>query len=437
MAFPNNILQNVQTYQRSGLAFLENTCVLTSLANKKFKDFENKTANLGSSITFDLPPRFTTANGLVATVQELAQRVLNLTCDQAANTSFAYTTQQFLFNVRDYMEQFGKSAVKQLGSTIEANLALNMTGQVPVYNVTNGQQVPTGAYHTESGAYRFYGDGVTPINSYKQLAQAVANFVDFGADSADMKGIIPVTAIPNIIDTGLNQFTIDRGNTTSKNWMLGEFSECMWYRSNLLPTFTAGNVGQNGTTLTVVSTNDPTGNNVTQITFSGATVNDQNAIVNGDMGQFQDGVSGQTNLRFLTFIGQNVSSQPVQFRVTANAAANGSGNVTLNITPAMCWASGNANQNLNTPIVAGQQVKLLPSHKVGYLYSGDSFFLAMPMMPDTAPFPSSSKNDDKTGAAMRQYYGFLIGQNQYGMFYDQTWAGVMAPDYGMRLVFPL
>ena len=45
--FPNNILQQVQTYQRSGLALLQNLCCHISTANTKFKDFDKIQANLG------------------------------------------------------------------------------------------------------------------------------------------------------------------------------------------------------------------------------------------------------------------------------------------------------------------------------------------------------------------------------------------------------
>ena len=76
--FPNNILQQVQTYQRSGLALLQNLCCHISTANTKFKDFDKIQANLGSAVTFDLPPRATTVAGLVASFQPAVQRVQHI-----------------------------------------------------------------------------------------------------------------------------------------------------------------------------------------------------------------------------------------------------------------------------------------------------------------------------------------------------------------------
>lgn len=441
MTLPTNVLQQVQTYQRSNLALLENLNCFMNIANTRFKDFEKITANLGSVVTFDLPPRFTTAQGLVASFQPAVQRVQSLTCDQADNVSYAFTAQERIFNVEkdteSYMEMFGRSAVAEMGAFIESNLAKNADSSVPVNTVVNGQTVPTGALHTESGPFRFFGDGTTPINSFQQLAQMIANFKNFGSVNQGIKVILPDVQVPPIVGTGLNQFAPKRNDDMAMSWEVGEFGTppVMYYQSNLLPTHTSGNVGNNGTTLTVVSTNDPTGANITQITFSGATASDASAVFSGDLFQFQDGVSGQPNLRYLTFIGHVLSSQPVQFRATASAGATGGGQVTISITPALQSTSGNG-QNINNNIVAGMQVKALPNHKCGLVIGGDALYLAMPRLPDQYPFPTAAEYDPDTGVSMRMTYGSLFGQNQMGMIHDATWGSVLVPEYSMRIAFP-
>jgi hypothetical protein len=44
MSLPTNVLQQVQTYQRSNLALLENLNCFINIANTRFKDFEKITA---------------------------------------------------------------------------------------------------------------------------------------------------------------------------------------------------------------------------------------------------------------------------------------------------------------------------------------------------------------------------------------------------------
>jgi len=419
MPLPTNILQTVQTYQASELAYLLNLFAFVSTANKKFKDFENLEANLGDTVTFDLPPRYTTTNSLVATFQESQQRVQPLTVNNAVNTAYAFSAQQFIFNVRDYMEKFGKSAVMEIGSQVEANVALN----------------------ADTNTYRFYGDGVTPINSYGQLANALAYFRNYGAAKDNVKGYLDDIAVPTIVNSGLNQFVMDRNEEIANSWQLGRFSMCDWYQSNLLPTHVAGDVGNGATstiqTLTVVSTNDPTGANITQITCTcdASLANDANAIFANDHAVFVDGVAGQPNMRYLTFIGHQVSKNPVQIRITQAAAASGT-TVVLNIAPALVATAG-ANQNINNNIVAGMKIKVMPSARIGLITGGDPLFLAMPRLPEEIPFPTANKTDPDSGVSMRMYYGSLFGQNQRGFVHDIIWGSTLVPEYAMAVLFPL
>lgn len=442
MTTPTNILQQVQTYQRSSLALLQNLNCFIATANTKFKNFNDIQANLGSSVTYDLPPRFTSQNGLVVSFQPASQRVATLTCDQAKNTSFEFTAQERIFNVEkdteSYMKVFGKSATAELASAVEQNVALNANSSVPVMTIVNGQSVPTGALHTESGPYRFFGNGVTPITSYQQLAQAIANFKDYGSVKSGIKVYLPELIYPAIVGSGLNQFAPKRNDEIAMSWEVGTFGspEVKYYQSNLLPVQNAGTIGNStggGNILTVVSTNDPTGNAVTQITFSGAGT-DANAIKSGDLMVFNDGVAGQQNMRYLTFIGHAVSGQAVQIRATADAASSG-GNVIVSITPPLQWTFG-ANQNLNNPINAGMQVTVQPSHRCGLIVGGDALYLAMPRLPSQSPYDSASEYDEETAVSMRMTYGALFGQNQQGMIYDGIWGSNLPGEYAMRFLIP-
>jgi hypothetical protein len=432
--FPNNILQQVQTYQRSSLALLLNLCCHLSTANTKFKDFDKIQANLGSTVTFDLPPRFTTTAGLVASFEPAVQRVLQLVADQANNTSFAVTSQQRIFNLEkgeeDYMRVFGKSAIAELANLVEGNVAKNWDSSVT--SQLDGTQ------NTYSGPYRFFGDGSTSISSFQQLAQAVMFFKNYGAVAEGMKIYLPDSIIPAIVGNGLNQFVPNRNDDIAMSWEVGDFGTPLvkYYQSNLMPIHVSGDSGVAGNTFTVVSTNDPTGQNVTQITVTtNGSATDANAVFAGDMFQFKDGVSGQPNMRYLTFIGHYPSANPVQFRAIANAGATGS-TITLSITPALNWAGG-ANQNLNNPIAAGMQILTFPSHRCGGILGGEALFLAMPQLPEQSPYDTANEYDPETAASLRLTYGSLFGQNQTGMIYDEVHGSVLVPEYSMRMLIPL
>jgi hypothetical protein len=353
-----------------------------------------------------------TADSLVATFQSADQLVESLTVDRAKNVSYAFTAQQFIFNVEDYMSKFGKSATEELAAAVEIDVA------------TVCVEAP----------FRFYGDGVTQINSYGQLASALALFRNFGAAKTDTKFYLSDIAQSAIVNTGLNQFVQNRNEEAAMSWDVGNFNRADFYVSNLLPVHTAGTVGQDGSVLTVVSVVKDANDAVIQIVFSGAGT-DADAIKEFDKGQFVDGVSGQTNLRYLTYIGHNVSSNPVQFKVTADSASSG-GNVTVDVSPPLKASSGSS-RNLNVEIQAGMQVTFLPDHRAGMITAGNPLYLAMPQLPEEVPFPTGNEVDPDTAVSMRMYYGSLFGQNQRGMIHDCIWGKKLVPEYSMSVIFPL
>jgi hypothetical protein len=432
--YANNILQTVQTYQRGGLASYTNLACLLTLANKRFRNFDEIGTNLGSTVTFDLQPRAIVNQGLVVNWQPAIQRVQTLTCDQAANASFSVSAEQLIFNLdkgeESYMKVFAEQFMAELANSIEANIGLNFISSVAAPN--------TGVLYTNSGPYRFYGNGTTNLSSFGQLAQSVTQHATYSTVRTGIKYILPDIVVPSIVTSGLGQFAPLRNDRIAYTYELGSFGSPVveYYNSNLLPQHTSGNTGVNAQTLTVVSTNDPTGQNVTQITFSGATASDLNAVFAGDLFVFNNGVSGFNNLCYLTFVGHIPSAAPVQFRATANAAANASGQVVVNITPALNWAGGNT-QNLQYPIQAGMQVSGLPSHRAGCIISGDSLFLAMPRLPDQVPFPTANETDMDTGANLRATYGTVYGQNQLGLTIDCVWGSTLVPELTTRVIVPL
>ncbi len=412
-----NFLQQVITYNESNLALLQNLNCFISTANTKFERFNDDVPkNLGDTVSFDLPPRFNTTNSLVVAYQSANQRVRQITVNEQASTAYEFTAQQFIFNVRDYMEKFGRSAIAQLGATVEGDIASL----------------------AESNTFRFYGDGVTPLTSYLQLANALAFHRNFGAAKEFTKGYLSDLAYPPIVNSGLNQFTLDRGNREAMSWEIGRFSNCDWYQSNLLKVHKAGNVGNGAATLTVVSVTLNALGQVTAITFSGAAASDANAVKKYDKFQFSDGVVGQPNLRFLTFIGGNVSQSPVQFAAAADAASNAGGQVTVQLTrPLLAGVPNDEALGINTAIVAGMEATCLPDHRCGLITSGNPLYLAAPKLPEEVPYPTSVATDADSGVSLRQYYGSLFGQNLRAMVHDIIWGKTLVDEYATMVALPV
>lgn len=442
MATSANILQAVQTYQKSGLARLVNMFAGISKANKKFQNFENMTANLGNTVTYDSPPRAYGNVGLVVgTFDTVEQLTYSLTVGgfdingnplnggyydsygnlNAANTNFAVSSEQLVFNIDNnaYRKPLEEAQMAELGTLIEKSILNRFINDT----------------------YRFYTAGVTanavnPISSFAQLAFAESKFKEYGCPAkGDYEAFVPNMAVSSIIATGQNKFTLDSNNQRFNSWEIGMFDSFNYNRSNLLPVHIAGTMGANQDTLTVTSFVTAADGGISSITFSGASTNNAGAALKGDLAYFLKGVVGQPDLNYLTYTGHSPSEVDVQVQITANATSAG-GNVTLLISPALYSAPGK-NQNINAPIAVGMQIKLMPSHRAGVMYAGSPFYLAMPQLPDQSPFTTSSLADADSGAAIRLTTGSAFGQNLTGSIFDSIWGAKLTPQYAMRLLFPV
>ena len=420
-----NIFNQVVTYNKSELAYLQNTNVFVKKANKKFVEFEKIPKNLGDTVSFTKPFRFRSTNTLITTFQNTKQEVETLTISEQQSSSYAFTSSQFLLNAQQFMEEYGRGNVAEIATAIEAN-----TGQVAV-----------------DSPFRFFGDGTSLLlNSFQSLAQAVSFFTNYGASKIDMTAVLPDVSIPQIIGSGLNQFVMNRNEKMANSWELGDFAGFEWSKSNLLPVHYSGTVGDQQLVLTLTAVNDPTGVAVTQLTFSGANVSDPNAFKAGDLISFDDGVGALPNLRYLTYTGHIVSANHVQCRVTADAGSDAGGIVVVDIYPPLCWDITSAQQNIpaTTPLFSGTirpyQIHAVRSHRAGLLWSGRALFLAMPRQTDLPPYPTASMVDQDTGVTLRSYHGATIynGQlPQVGYTNDCIWGKKLVPEYGMRLCFPI
>lgn len=407
MAVPINSLKQVQTYQEDALAFLTNqNCFFDKrVANFKFKNFEKFVGQLGDTVSFELPYRFVANDTLTVTYQPTTQREQTLTVDQSKNIAPAFTAEQFIFNVDEYMDKIGRASIAELGAVMEANVAKGILD------------------HT----YRFYGNGTTAISSYTQLATALAYFRNYGAANHETVGIIDDISQANIIGTGLEKFALDRNNRIANSWELGSFSRCDWFCSNLLPTQIAGYAGENDTTLTFQSINAAG----TQITFT------HGAGVQSDFFNENDLLYFTTNVRYLTFVGHEPSQNQVQVRITSGADS-ASGTVVADIyPPLLADASAGAAQNISRALTTSDTAKVVPSHRAGIIMSGKPLYVAMPRLPSTDPFPSAQSIDEDSGVSLRMYYGEVFGQNQRALVHDAIWGSSFVDEYCMRVLFPL
>lgn len=421
MTAPINILKNVQTFQKSSLALLQNMGPFCSpdIMNMMFRNFnEDYLSNLGDTITFNRPVRYSTQSGLVVTNFQSTQQLFEtLVVDQSANIAFAFNARDLIFNVDTFLDGFGRSAVGELSTTIQSDVASEI----------------------EKSTYRYYGDttGGAVINSYGQLAKALAKYANFGAPTdVKRKVILPDTAVPDIINNGLQQFAINRNNQDANTWQIASTMNADFYMSNLLPNHYSGTVGEEAIELTVTAVSL----DGTQITMTGANVSDADSIKANDILVFDydNATTGINALFFQTYIGHLPSQQKPQGRAVTNVGSDGAGEVVVTVNPAMIYDPTNTNANRNlTATLIGVKVRVLPSHKCGVIISGNPFYLAMPALPEKLPYYTANQYDSVNGTSIRLVYGSQYEGDTYGFIYDAIWGKKLVADYAMRLIFPL
>ena len=442
-----NYLQQVQTYNSDAQlpGFLNQNCFISDICNHEYTDFERKIpANLGDTIGVALPMASVANAGLVVSAQPIRQNIAHLSVIGAANVGVAVTNQQRIFNMdKDgFWKMTGKGMVSELGSKVEQAIASHVNSSAVDMRTDSSTY---GQPQYLSGPTRFVDCTSTGLLSYQALDQSMSDFISMGAPADDHCVVLPTNYYSPIIGSGLGQFVPIRNDEIAQSWLVGEFGSprTKYYRSNYLPTQTAGYFGDAGTELTVVSTNDATGNNVTSITFSSGGGTHVGAIKAGDLGYFEFGVAGQPNIYALTFYGHMVTNQAVQFRAIADADSS-SGAVTVQIISnthtegqGLCSVAGNALQNISGPIVAGMKVKFVPSHRCGLRVCGKAFYVAIPRLDDERPYDTSVDTDDETKVSLRMYYGAVFGQNQKWLVNDIIWGGLLVSRYSQRICLPL
>lgn len=412
----NNVFVNVERFLPAELGWLLNNYVALDWSNKKFKNFENEVGQFGDTIKYDERQRSRAVQSLIPTVMSTVRTSRTLTVNKELSVSRAFNSKEFIFqNGKEYMDQECALAdAHELGSNIERDL-LSMA---------------------ESHTYRHYGDGLNSISTMKSLHQAIVNMRNYGS-AGTIRCIIPDVEIPSIIDASASQFVLKRNEEENRKWALGTYGGCEFASSSLLPTHTSGLVGLGSDaarrTLTVVSTNDSTGANITEITCTCHSdfTNSAGVVLADDMVEFSAG----SGVKFVQHTGHGVSARRAQFRVTTTASSSTT-TVVVKVSPALV-STNTADQNINKNIIAGMTMTVWPSHICGLIMSDSPMFLAMPQLPKKLNSPTATVMDKESGISLRAYAQDIQGTD-HGLFvHDAIYGKDMNPLYVERLLFKL
>lgn len=436
--------KNVATLSRMMIADLRNTFGIVELADKRFEDYmdENKNQNLGSTVNFQLQPQLTSSVGLVAVPQGVTQQFATLTLDQSSHVALQLTAQDLAFYAKrvidsgTFYDDLMRQAAATLGSYIEANLAKNFTGSVPVFQQVGPDSVPTGDYYVENSPMRFADFTTTPLTTFVQLSTMLAQFTLLGTNSSITNCVLPPTTYPQIVNNGLTQFAPKRNDELARNWEIGEQMGTRFIYSNLLPLHTAGVIGQTSPapTLTVVSTSGGTTNGnpyIDTVVFSVSGSPGTGAIKAGDCIYMVT-----TNSYWVNRTGKQQSPLKTQMIAAADADESG-GQVTVTLAHKLYYQSGTALQNISARPIAGETAKVVGSHVAGCVWFPSFLKFCVANLPTQDPFLSTRVLDEESGIKLNTAAGAMLGANQNLSMMYAAW-GTSLTGYGaMRICLPV
>ncbi len=363
----------------------------------------------GDKFSVKIPTRLSVQSGLTfdasaAGFGDYQERQMTISADQKKFVPYAISTpERATFNEKGLLNTNAKSALENIATEMDAFAA---------------ERVAFTGYRA-FGDFNVQADQMTTVG---EVTNASAIFRSFGACEASYY-TVPDGVGAKIVQSGLQQFTIDRNNELAMKGELGKLNgvrNMTFMESNVLPVHIAGTASvrtvnfSDGYNITAVVVTAPS-NNVTS-SQAGTTVISLSGGTNGDTIVLNDmidiGFLNTANpLLFQTFNGYKTSEQKVQGRVTVGGTFAG-GILDITIEPALTFDATNVDptRNLNRAIINGTDtLRVAKSHRAGLIYHGMYGAFVCPPLGDEDPYKTGYIKLPEIPISCRSYYGAVLG----------------------------
>jgi hypothetical protein len=360
---------------KEALMQLENNCVAAKLVHRDYKD---EFVKVGATVDVRKPVKFTVTDGATRSNQDVQEASTPFTIDKRKHVSWKFSTQDLTLSVEEYSERYIKPAAIALANQVDQDL-LALYKNVSQYVGTAGTTPSTFA-HLGAPAVR----------------------MDKGAvPSEDRRLILDPSAAFNVADMlkGLYNPELVKGAIRGKS--MGPIAGLATYMDQNVPTHT---VGTWGTT--------PLVNGASQnVTYANAThtygTTSQSLIVDG----FSAAGTAKAGDRFtlagvyaVNPVSKATLSTLQEFVVQADATADGSGNATLTISPAIITSG--AFQTVSAAPADNAAITRVSSNYVANIaFHKNAFGLAVrPLeMPDGAAWKGRESHDGLSIRVVKDY----------------------------------
>lgn len=390
---------------REALFQLKNNCVMANLVHRAYEKEWQGGVKPGSTISIRKPVKFVATDGATLTKQDVSESSLSMVANNQKHVGWEFSSQELSLSIQEYSERYIVPAIIALANKVDTDLC-------GLYTDT---YLTTGTDGTAPSTFSDLADAAQLLDEHsvpQQMRCAVFNPAAHWSIADGLKGVFQ----PSLVDDIL------------RHAALGRIAGFEILQDQNIVTHTAG-LAADSTPL--VEGASQTGAAIVSDGWEISTL----VLEKGDIitfaGCFDVNPVSRESLGYLK-----------QFVVTADATSDGSGDLTIAISPAIVTAS-TAYKNVTASPTNGGVITIVNNggtsladstiHSANMCFHKNAFALAMvPMvMPDGATFKAQETAD---GFSIRVIKAFDIANDTEIIRLDILYAKTtIYPDLAVRL----
>lgn len=384
----SNTVLTADIIAAEAIDILENNCVMGDLVYRGYEEEFNNKVNgysVGDTISVRRPTDFTVRDGATAVIQDAVEGKFSLAVDKQKGVDFKFTSSDLTLRIDKLSERIIKPAMVQLANQVDRDL-------MALYkNISNWVGTPG-----------------TTVSTFAGFAKAPER-LDLGAVPQDERSsVLHPTDQWGFLGSQTALFMQDVAKDAFRRGKIGVVGNVDTYASQNAPTHTTGDTSSNGT----------------PVTNGSAATNSTTWALNKNSGIGSLITNGWTAAKALKegdvfTIGTVFAVNPVtkatlaylkQFVVRADVTADGSGNMTITMSPPIITSG--AFQTVSNGPATGQTITCVGTAATGYrnnlVFDKNAFALVMvPMV----------KPPGAVDVARKTYKGYSVRVIPY---YDGT-----------------
>lgn len=381
---PNQFI-TTDLVSNTALAMFANNAPFVMTASRIYQDdFVSSGYKIGDTLQVRRQNHFIVGDGSVATPQSIIETVESIVVAHQYHALIAYTIQDLSLRIEDFSRLFIAPAIQEVITQMEKDIASAAEQDLNFFSGTAGVAINSFTTVDTAGA-KLLEQGVN-IASDAYLAMTVR-------DGSSLKGAL------------LNNFTPVFNEDIVRSSAIGHLSYFDIFQSQNIKHHIAG-AGPRLHASDTLLTNGAVSSGSTLI-LDGATISITDYFVVGD-------VISIAGVQSVNPVGRASTGQDMQFVVTANAASDGAGNITILVSPSIISDASNPNRNVSNAIPNNAAITMVGSHNVNVAYPSRGLDIVCPPLYKLQVPYASVAIDPETGLSLAvTQTGDILGYQNY------------------------